>query len=696
MDVIKRSGKKVKYQKGRILNAIRKVAESVKDGLPYKRLEELTDIVDRRVKEKYEEPHVEQIQDIVENVLIEEKYTDMAKSYILYREKHAQDRKEWIKDKLPLSIWTRKYQFDGESFEEFFERVAGGNEIIRKFLKRKRFVPAGRILANRGLHKKGIKISYSNCYVTRPPEDNLESIFDTAKRIARTFSYGGGTGIDISKLRPRGARVNNAAKTTTGSVSFLDIYDITSKKIGQKGRRAALMVSIRADHPDIEDFVDKKMDLKTVNKANMSVRVDNKFMQAVSNEDKYELNFYVEDTGEKIQRNVEASKIFNKIAYANWYMGEPGCLFWDRIKNWNLLSEDEEFEYAGTNPCGEEPLPAGGSCLLGSINLDRYVEKPFTDQAIFNFEDFSYTVKQAVIYLNEILEEGLPLHPLKKQRESVSNWRQIGLGQMGLGSMLIKMKLRYGEKPSLDLCDKIGKIMINSALQQSALLARKDGPYPKYKKEAILNSDFFRENATEETKKLVEKHGLRNSQLLTIAPTGSTSNLVGVSGGIEPIFKVSYTRKTETLYDKETEYEIFDSVVEEYMERENIKDKNNLPDFIVDAHELDYKKRIDMQAVWQKYIDASISSTINLDNNKTVNEIKDLYKYAWEKGLKGVTIYRDGCAREGILTGNENTEGKTEMTAQEFIDQGICPECKAKLYNTVGCKECRECGFSVC
>ncbi|MFW6270663.1 MAG: ribonucleoside-diphosphate reductase, adenosylcobalamin-dependent, partial [Bacillota bacterium] len=250
--------------------------------------------------------------------------------------------------------------------------------------------------------------------------------------------------------------------------------------------------------------------------------------------------------------------------------------------------------------------------------------------------------------------------------------------------------------PSLKLCDKIGKTMINAALQQSALLAKKNGTYPEYKKDAVLNSSFYKENATRETKELVEKYGLRNSQLLTIAPTGSISNLVGVSGGIEPIFKVSYTRKTETLYDEDTEYEIFDPIVQEYMEKENIKDKDNLPDFIVDAHQLDYKKRIDMQAVWQKYIDASISSTINLENNRTLNDIKDLYKYAWKKDLKGVTIYRDGCAREGILAGKESTEGKTEMTAQEFIDQGICPECKAKLYNTGGCKECKECGFSVC
>ena len=344
----------------------------------------------------------------------------------------------------------------------------------------------------------------------------------------------------------------------------------------------------------------------------------------------------------------------------------------------------------------EEPLPAGGSCLLGSINLDRYVENPFTVDATFDFEDFSESVRQAVIYLNEVLEEGLPLHPLDEQKESVRKWRQIGVGQMGLGSMLIKMMMKYGEQPSLDLCHKIGHTMINAALQQSALLAKGDGPYPKYKEEAVLNSPFFQENATEETKELVQKYGLRNSQLLTTAPTGSISNLVGVSGGIEPIFKVSYTRKTETLYDEDTEYQLFDPIVEEYMDKKGIKDKDNLPDFIVDAHDLDYKKRIDLQSVWQQYIDASISSTINLDNDTTVEDIKQLYQYAWEKGLKGVTVYRDGCAREGILKGEENVEGKMEMTAQDFIDQDICPECQSQLYNTGGCQECKECGFTVC
>jgi ribonucleoside-diphosphate reductase alpha chain len=349
-----------------------------------------------------------------------------------------------------------------------------------------------------------------------------------------------------------------------------------------------------------------------------------------------------------------------------------------------------------THNCGELPLPAGGTCLLGSINLSEIVENPFTDKAKFKMKDFLKIVKKSVTYLNEILEEGIDLHPHEYQKETARNWKPIGLGQMGLGSMLIKMGIKYGSKESLSLCNEIGFTMINAALQQSALLAKEKGTYPKYNEEAILNSIFLKANATDETIDMIKKYGLRNSQLLTTAPTGSISNLVNVSGGIEPIFKTSYTRKTETLHDENTEYQILDNTVKQLMEIKGIEKEENLPNYVVDASNLNYKERIKMQSVWQQYIDSSISSTINLSNDTTADDIKKIYMYAWEQGLKGITIYRDGCAREGILKGKENVEGKTEMTEQDFIDQNICPECQSKLYNTGGCRECKECGFSVC
>jgi ribonucleoside-diphosphate reductase alpha chain len=265
------------------------------------------------------------------------------------------EKKIWEMDELQQSIWSNKYQYKGESFDNWINRVSGGNEKIGQLIRDRKFLFAGRILANRGLPKDGINVTYSNCYVLQPPQDNIESIFDTAKYIARTFSYGGGVGIDISNLRPKGAKVHNAAKTTTGAVSFMDLYSMATGLIGQKGRRGALMISMDVNHPDIEDFIDIKTDLDRVTKANISVRINDEFMDAVLNKTMYECKFIVNSGQEVITKEVDAHKLFMKLITNNWDYAEPGMLFWDRIENWNLLSNDDSFHYAGTNPCAEEP-----------------------------------------------------------------------------------------------------------------------------------------------------------------------------------------------------------------------------------------------------------------------------------------------------------------------------------------------------
>lgn len=288
-------------------------------------------------------------------------------------------------------------------------------------------------------------------------------------------------------------------------------------------------------------------------------------------------------------------------------------------------------------------LPAGGSCLLSSINLAEFV----TENREFDFEDFVNTVKIAVKALNEVLEEGLPLHPLEEQRESVANWRQIGLGIFGLADMLIKMKLTYGSEESLHLCGTIANIMMETAITTSNELAKEYGAYPMFNPEAVLASDFIQKyNVNVED---IAEYGLRNSQLLTIAPTGSLSSMLGVSGGIEPVFANYYTRKTESLHGEDKYYKVYTPVVQAYMEEHDIEDDSDLPSYFITAQNLDYKARIDMQSVWQNHIDASISSTVNVPNEFTVEDVEKLYMYAWEKGLKGITIYRAGCAREGIL-----------------------------------------------
>lgn len=274
--------------------------------------------------------------------------------------------------------------------------------------------------------------------------------------------------------------------------------------------------------------------------------------------------------------------------------------------------------------------------------------------------------------------------------------------------MFIKMGVRYGSEESIDLIHKIGKVLINEALRQSALLAKEYGAFPKYKAEAVLKSPFLLANADEDVYKLIKTYGLRNSQLLTIPPTGSISTLIGCSNGVEPIFQLSYTRKTESLYNVDTYYKVFTPIVKEYMELYNIQNEEDLPDFFVTTSNLNYKDRINVQAAWQQYIDASISSTVNVPNEFTVEEVEDLYLYAWERGLKGVTIYRDDCARTGILITEKSKESRLEkidrfknelnQLAAEQIkeDPDTCPMCGGRLIHSGGCAKCQDCGYSLC
>lgn len=570
---------------------------------------------------------------------------------------------DWLgsDNKLGIDIWTKKYQFENETFDEWLDRVSNGNEDVKKLILEKKFLFGGRILSNRGLDKKGVKTTLSNCYVIAPPEDNIESIFECATKLARTYSYGGGCGVDISKLAPRGAKVRNTAKETSGSVSFMDLYSLVTGLIGQNGRRGALMISLACDHPDIEEFIEIKSDLERVTKANISIRITDKFMYAVENNEDFVLSFTREETNDTITKTINARELFHKICEMNWDYAEPGMLFWDRIENWNLLSEDDNFHYAGTNPCAEEPLPEGGSCLLSSINLAEFV----MSNKKFDFHSFKNTVDIAVRALNEVLDEGMSLHPLQEQRDSVRDWRQIGLGIFGLADMLIKMGIRYGSDESLVLCNQIGFEMANQAIYTSSIIASEHGTYPKYNSGAVEESMYLKVNSAVDTYKNVKMFGLHNSQLLTIAPTGSLSSMLGVSGGIEPIFANYYTRKTESLHSHDEYYKVYTPIVEKYMKENNITDDSMLPDFFVTAQDLDYRERIAMQDIWQRHIDASISSTVNVSNDFTVEDTENLYMLAWKSGLKGVTIFRDGCKRTGILTTGE-TKADEEPTEHKL------------------------------
>ncbi len=706
LKVEKRNEQVVDFEAEKISIAVKKAMNETEKGID----EDLAKSIGENAVEAFSEKesvNIEEIQDYVEVELMKSR-PEVARKYIIYREERARLREQgWNMTDLQRDIYEKKYRYDAETFDDFLTRVSGENHPVTKAIKDKKFMPAGRILAGRGLDKLGRKITLSNCYVMPKVEDNIESIFDTAKYLARTYSYGGGVGLTLSKLRPKGSRVNNAASTTTGAVSFMDLYSMVTGLIGMRGRRGALMLNLDCNHPDIEDFINVKNDLNKVTYANISVNVDDGFMKAVKDDTDYELYFKVESTDEEIRKVVRARDLYKKLALNNWNMAEPGILYKGRIDSWHLMSHDPTFEFAGVNPCAEETLPAFGSCNLSSINLSEYVKHPFTKYARFEFEKFGEMVRNGVIYLNEVLDENMNLHPLEQQREMSRDLRQIGLGIMGLADMFIKMGVSYGSSESISLIHQIGRIMVNEALRQSALLAEKDGPFPRFNLDAVLESPFLQENADDEIKELIKEHGLRNSQLLTIPPTGSIATLVGCSNGVEPIFQVSYTRKSESLHHEDTYYKVFTPIVKEYMEENNLSYEEELPEFFVTTSSLEYKERIEVQATWQQYIDASISSTVNVPNEFTVEQVEELYLHAWERGLKGITIYRDGCARSGILITKNNKShiDKIESLQEEIMqlaeiqlkeDPDTCPMCGGKLNHAGGCSECQDCGYSPC
>ena len=574
--------------------------------------------------------------------------------------------KEWLGEdnQIGLRIYENKYRYNSETFEQFIDRVSGGDKEVAELILQKRFIPAGRILAGRGVKKLDpeVKLSYPNCYVVEPPRDNLESIFKTAGELARIYSYGGGAGIDISGLSPAGAHIRNAAKTTSGAVSFIDLYAIVTKLIGQKGRRGAMMISLDCTHPDLPEFIKLKTDLNKSTSANLSIRVNKDFMDAVKYNGEWTMSFTRKETGETVSHTMKARDILLLFAETNSRTGEPGILFWDNIESYNMLQYVPDFHYAGVNPCAEEPLPAAGSCLLGSVNLAEFVNYPFTEHACLNKDDLAYTIRKAVDAMNDILDESINLHPLDSQRVMASDWRQIGLGIMGYAEMLLKKNIRYGSQRCIDFTDDLGRFIAKEAIEESIRLVEEKGNFPELKrhpewKELIADSDFIRHNVSDVTRMEIRKKGIRNSQILTIAPTGSISTMFGVSSGVEPFFDFNYTMKTESLDGRESYYSVEMPIVKQ-MRKVTKWDKDELPENFVKATEIPFKERIDVQAAWQRHIDASISSTCNLPNSSTVKDIEQLYLYAHDKHLKGITVFREGCERAAVLT-----SGKTEKKA---------------------------------
>lgn len=583
-------------------------------------------------------------------------------------------------DELQARIFFEKYALstlEGKQLEnvppEMWKRIAKAiagvessddkkKEFEKKFywlLQDFKFVPGGRILFGAGSDRN---VSLLNCYYLPLKSDSIEGIYDCAKEMAKTYSYGGGVGIDISILRPKGTPVNNAARFTTGAASFMELYSITTGLIGQTGRRGALMITMDVHHPDIEEFVTVKSDKVSVRFANISIKVYDDFMRAVEKEDNYELRFK-NDKVEK-RKTIKANELWAKIIDTALNTGDPGIMFWDRVKRESPTEYDTRMSVCGTNPCAEQPLEAYGACDLGAINLEKFVLNTFAKDAKVDWENLEKTVRYAVRFLDNVLDYSYPRHALKAQGEETMYARRIGLGVMGLANMLIELNIKYDSEEAIRFADEFFKRIKEIAYDESSNLAALKGSFKGFDKDKHIERDFVK-RLPESLKKKIKDKGLRNGCILTIAPTGSISTMSGVSGGVEPIYALSYIRRSESLSAEK--FEVLDPLVKSYMDKFGLKDKKSLPETFVVAHKIDPFFRVKMQATIQQHIDSSISSTVNLAATADNSMVDKIYKYAWKLGCKSITVYREG-SKENILTEIEEDgkkEHKEETTNKE-------------------------------
>lgn len=695
---------------------------------------------------------------------------------------------------LQYQIWDGKYRFDNEDLSHWFIRVSGGNMKIADLIQQRKFIFGGRTLANRGITNAG---SFSNCYSIGYVGDTLPEILKANTDIALTFCAHGGQGLSLSKIRPKGSLIKGKY-TTDGIVPFMRMFNTTTETISQGGsRKGALMMSLDVWHPEIETFISIKSDKNEINKANLSVEIDDEFMECVkAGVTEKRCEFYYNDTVYEYTINPVA--IFEKICQNARDHAEPGILFTNRLRNYNLMEKVEEYQIETTNPCvtgdtqiltnkgykpietlvdekvtiwngyqwsevtpkvtgqnqdvyqvnfsdgssvqctnyhkwvmkdqnrketkdlqkgdtlisftlpkdldinlsifnqdetriiqvvsveyvgkaekvycltepynhtfiangvitgncGEQPLPKHGACNLCSINLSEYVLNPFTSEACIDFENLSEDIGHIVTSMDDIVSENMLRHALPEQRMMAEKYRNIGIGIMGLADMFVKLGVRYGDDKSLRWTELVMSFITREAILSSAALANSRGAFPGYDP-SMLESEFARTVLTEEDIHYIRNCGLRNSTFISIAPTGSVGTMFNVGTGIEPFFRLEYVRTTKSLEGKEQEHRERPRIIQEYLNhigKEDI-DIKDLPEYFVSSDMIDYRQRIKLQGILQKYTDTGISSTINLPKGTTVDTIYDLYMLAWKEGLKGVTVYVDG-SRDGILTENGNT-----------------------------------------
>lgn len=593
----------------------------------------------------------------------------------------------WADDEVAYNVFRSKYAKDStETPAEFCKRVASIcdksiRDKVENMLASGTFFFGGRTMYLAG-RKDKVNAAGSNCYVVPIEDDTIEAIYEANKHMARIFSKGGGVGTDISILRPRDAKVNNAANTSTGAVSFLDLFNETGNVISQHGRRGATMVSIDCSHPDIEELLDIKMKGDRLKSMNVSIKFTDEFMTAVDCDRPYKLQFDVKATGEHIEKTINARDFFKKFCECQWNWGDPGALFIDRFNEYNLLSGYDNFHILTTNPCGELPLGAWGSCNLGSINLAKFVDM---DEGQFHWGPFIDTVHVAVRALNDALDYSYDKQPYEENRKYIRDWRPIGLGVFGYADMLVELGLEYGSKKALEFTGRLFHCLANEAVKASAFLANDYfNTFGEYDYEKTAKSEFF-QSLDDDTKDCVLKYGLLNGQIISIAPTGSISLLAGrYTGGCEPIYKLYYERTTHKLEEQGKTFRVFAHSIEDLLKRNELpmdtsaEDIKKMFPYAVESHDIEPINRVLTQVTMQKYVDNSISSTVNLPESATPDKIFAIYDAAWQAGCKGITVFRDNCARGNIL-GLSKKEEKPII-----LHDSIKPERRGDIGTLVG------------
>jgi ribonucleoside-diphosphate reductase alpha chain len=571
------------------------------------------------------------------------------------------------------AIWDMKYrlkQADGTpidgTVEDSWRRIARALAEVEKeprvweerfygALEGFKFLPAGRITAGAGT---GRNVTLFNCFVMGTIPDSMGGIFDGLKEAALTMQQGGGIGYDFSTIRPRGAEVKGVAADASGPLSFMDVWDAMCRTIMSAGsRRGAMMATMRCDHPDIENFIEAKKDPARLRMFNLSVLVTDPFMDAVKADGPWELVF-----DGRVYRTVQARDLWNKIMRNTYDFAEPGVIFIDRINKANNLGYVETI--AATNPCGEQPLPPYGACLLGSINLATLVTQPFTAGAELDPKALDDLVRLAVRMMDNVVDASR--FPLPQQEAEARAKRRIGLGVTGLADALLMLGLRYGSEEAAAQTEKWMHAIARASYLASVDLAKEKGAFPLFDAKGYLASGNMMQMDAD-VRAAIEAHGIRNALLTSIAPTGTISLYAGnVSSGIEPVFAYAYTRKVLQKDGSRTEEEVVDYAVRLWRE---LKGDAPLPDYFVNAQTLPPLEHVRMQAAAQKWVDSSISKTINCPEDISFDAFKEVYMAAWDQGCKGCTTYRPNDVTGSVLSVSETSE-KTPSEAPEQAQGG--------------------------